>query len=206
MKLLSQQLRAEKAKAEVISFYLVKLDTYCYTDCDVSIMYNGDTYMPLPLQLQDFQSSADMALEGGNIRLGNVDLVVSSLILNNLLKNKNVTIYEAFFDSNNTIIDVDTIFVGRIEGQTIDDEYWATIYVSAYRYNQKTYIPNRRINRTCGWMFKDADCNYSGSETWCSKTWQRCVELNNNARFGGFRFIPVRGTKFTWKGIIIEVK
>ena len=29
-------------------------------------------------------------------------------------------------------------------------------------------------------------CNYSGSETSCNRSFTRCEELNNGARFGGF--------------------
>ena len=32
-------------------------------------------------------------------------------------------------------------------------------------------------------------CRYSGSGTWCDKSWDRCVTLGNSINFGGFRWL-----------------
>jgi len=48
-------------------------------------------------------------------------------------------------------------------------------------------LPRRRFLRlTCQWKFKSSRCGYSGGQTACNHTIQRCLELNNRIRFGGF--------------------
>jgi phage-related protein len=198
MKNLPTSVLTEKAKSEIRSFKLLKLDTYYFTDCDQSIQYSGDTYSPRPIILEGFSASGEMPLEGGTIKIGDVDLTIASLVLNNSLKDKDVVIYETYFDSSMNIVGTELVFEGRVEGQELPDEYWAVLKVSPYRYSMNITIPRRYIIRLCGWTFKSSDCGYSGSETDCSKTWERCGVLGNRARFGGFPFLPKKGTRIMW--------
>ena len=41
--------------------------------------------------------------------------------------------------------------------------------------------------------FKGPECGYSGPETECNRTFERCKELGNASRFGGFPGIPTGG-------------
>ncbi|GAI73202.1 unnamed protein product, partial [marine sediment metagenome] len=34
------------------------------------------------------------------------------------------------------------------------------------------------------------ECGYGGGETWCDRTYARCVVLANSDNFGGFRWLP----------------
>ena len=47
---------------------------------------------------------------------------------------------------------------------------------------------NRYLKNTCRFAFKGADgrCGYSGAETECNRSFVRCTELENQARYGGF--------------------
>lgn len=84
-----------------------------------------------------------------------------------------------------------------------------TYYVDSYSANQETAeficttkmdviqkkVPGEIYLRThCRYKkFKDANtCGYSGGETECNRTMQRCKELGNFQRFGGFPALPVR--------------
>lgn len=52
----------------------------------------------------------------------------------------------------------------------------------AHRIPQNRYLKNQ-----CRYKdFKGSQCGYTGSETECSRTFTRCKELENEARFGGF--------------------
>jgi len=206
MKGLSSGLLAEKAGSANTPFYLVKIDnTYFYTDCDQPITYDSNTYNPAPLQVDGFRSSSDLPLDGGSIKIGNVDLVFSSLVLNGSLANKNVFVYEVYLDSSFEVVDAELLFEGRIEGQSLTEK-WAALTCTPFRYKWGSMTPRRRIVRQCGWMFKSGRCSYSGVDTLCNKTWEDCTSKSNTARFGGFRFLPERGVKFTWGNTIIEVK
>lgn len=55
--------------------------------------------------------------------------------------------------------------------------------------------PNRYLKNRCRFVFKGSDglCGYSNSETECNRTYARCQELENSARFGGFPGIGTLG-------------
>jgi len=41
------------------------------------------------------------------------------------------------------------------------------------------------LPKSCGWIFKGAECNYGGHVTACDRTLTACKELGNTGRFGG---------------------
>lgn len=54
-------------------------------------------------------------------------------------------------------------------------------------------LPRRTFFRGhCLFQFKGTECGYSGGESECNKTFQRCEELGNVGRFGGFPGIPMK--------------
>ncbi len=62
---------------------------------------------------------------------------------------------------------------------------WVTFTLGARNVFNIRY-PKRRLIPSCQWTFKGTECEYSGGETSCNKTFARCQELNNTIRFGGF--------------------
>jgi len=56
--------------------------------------------------------------------------------------------------------------------------------------------PNRYLKNHCRYrQFKDDYCGYAGAETACDRTFARCKELGNQARFGGMPAIGRLGYK-----------
>jgi hypothetical protein len=42
-------------------------------------------------------------------------------------------------------------------------------------------------------------CRYTGAETWCDRSWDRCSTLANTVNFGGFRYLPsIVGKQIFW--------
>lgn len=147
MKNYSQALIDEKKKQNVTTFWLVKISTYCYTDCNQAIAYNGDTYNPWPLQLNGMQSSDGSPLDAVTIGLGNANLELSSIVLNSLFKNADVFINEAWLDANNTIIAADLVFAGKVDGRPALNEMWATVTAAPHINPWTQGFPRRRITK-----------------------------------------------------------
>lgn len=139
---------AEKISQNVTTFWLVNLgDTYFYTDCDESISYGGDTYVSYPLEVDGLKSGTGSPINDAIIRLGNVELEQSAAILNGTYENLSIFIYEAWLDSDGTMIDAETAFAGKVDGKCGVDEQWATI-VAAQNLNPWTKrFPPRLITR-----------------------------------------------------------
>lgn len=145
----SQQLIDEQKKQNATTFRLVKIGTaYCYTDCDQSIVYNSDTYLPWPLQVSGFRSSDGSPLDGGQIQLGNTDLTLSNLVLKNLIKDKDVYLYLAWLDANMAIVGVDMTAMGKVDGRPALDEQWGTITVAAHLNPWTQRFPRRMITKS----------------------------------------------------------
>lgn len=146
MKSLSGPLLTEKAKGAVTVFNLVNIgDTYFYTDCDIALAYGGHTYTPMPMQLPSFKSSDGSVMDAGTIKLGNVDLAMSSLRLNDNLTNQVIYAYEAFYDAAMSQVGVEQIYVGKVDGKPSLDESWVTIQTSAHINPWTQRFPRRRI-------------------------------------------------------------
>lgn len=61
---------------------------------------------------------------------------------------------------------------------------WVTFSLGASNPWNKRY-PQARMIPSCRWVFKSAQCGYSGVAGTCDKTLARCRELANSARWGG---------------------
>lgn len=149
MKVQSDALIAEKQKQNVTTFWLVKMDGVIYiTNCDQEIVYNGDTYHPYPLKLSGFKSADGSPLDGGTIQIGNVDLTMSSLVLNNRPPyGPPVTVYEAWFDESMSLIAAEVIGFGKIDGRPALDENWCTVNISGQLNAWTQRYPRTRITR-----------------------------------------------------------
>lgn len=63
------------------------------------------------------------------------------------------------------------------------------------RFPSDQYIAMHCRFATAPYGFKGAHCGYAGSETSCDGTLDRCIELSNSARFGGFPGLDGRGIR-----------
>lgn len=147
MKKFIKALTDEKKKQNVTVFWLVRVGEYGFTDCDVDISYLGNIYKSFPVQLDAIKSSDGSPLDSVQVSLGNVDLTLSSLILNNTIKNADVLIYEAWFDADNNIIDAEQVFTGKVDGRPAFNEMRATITTAPFLNPWTQSFPRRRITK-----------------------------------------------------------
>ncbi len=76
------------------------------------------------------------------------------------------------------------------------DSYSSTEQAVSFVLSTKLDILNVKIpcrdyiRNHCEWKFKSTQCGYSGGESECDKTLQRCRVLGNYSRYGGFPSIP----------------
>jgi len=97
-----------------------------------------------------------------------------------------------------TIIGGHSLFYGLIADWDLDEEE-AKIEVQ----NELVFWSKRTLRKcssSCPWEFKGTECGYSGGQTWCNQSYERCDELSNTDNFGGFRFLPTIAEKDIWWG------
>ena len=204
MKTFSSNLQTEKASSETATCYAIEIDTSTPTricNWDTDIVFNSDTYL-------SGRAIANIRVTNGpnptcSFFVGNADDVFTSLMLNNSLKQKAISIYEVFFDDDNNVIDGEVLFKGIVEFHQLPNSLWCEIHCTPYTNSTVIRCPRRPIAPSCGFIFRSTECGYVGTETSCVKTYEGC---HNKTRFSGFRFIPKPGTVFVWGSNTIEVK
>ncbi len=127
------------------------------------------------------------------------DLQIRSMTFLEDFKDRPCSIWDIYFDGTDEgaiqgvvlLIRGETDgVVGNIEG-TVDR---AIIPIIPPRRSTQTEGPRQAYATNCRYRFKDQQCAYAGPQTECNRSWQRCLELANTHRFGGFRYAPKEGT------------
>jgi len=204
VKSLDANVVTEKASTEISSCYAVHIAStspvkVCNWDVDVN--YDGNTYTG-GIPIKKPRISANYT-SGGSIQIGNVDGTFTSLMLNGSLKKKAIYVYEIFLDSNNAVIGAETLYSGIVGGQSISGVFF-NITLRPQAEGDVLLTPRRRIVPSCGFILGDEACGYTGTSSYCPRTYEGC--LNHGDPFGGFRFIPKPGKVFAWGNLTITVE
>ena len=182
--------------------YAVRIHTssvlnFVATDNDAVI--GGTVFQAKPFEIDTVSISGSMGVSTVTINFDAVQTDLVSLALNNELQGSKVEIYLVGLDENLKSIDTVPLFIGFITDIEIDDKI-ISLRVSDLMYRWKDEQLNNHA-ATCPWRFKDPHtCKYSGSETWCDKTYNRCQALGNTQHFRGFRYLPSISEKDIWWG------
>lgn len=157
-----------------------------------NVTFDGVEYTAFPI-------SHDAVSENSQGEINAVKLIVSNI--SRLLQG-----YLETYDLRDKKVRIRLVWRNRLAYplDKIDFEF----YIDSYSANQDNVvfmllprisalglkIPARIYSRNyCQWKnFKGTECGYAGAETECNRTKQRCKELDNYKRFGGFPSIPTK--------------
>lgn len=173
---------------------------YCNSS-DIDIYYDENTYLAIPFGFTDIQASSTMSVDKVTVSLGNADLTMSALLLAEDVRNKVAIVSMGAIGDNHKVIALESIFTGYVDSYLIqEDKVTITVTNEFVLWNKKVL---RTQTASCPWDFVtdgSGECKYSGSGTWCDKSYSRCSSLNNTDNFGGFRFAPAVADKQVWWG------
>ena len=105
-----------------------------------------------------------------------------------------VTLYvvnSANLASNTPVLEESMLVLDTV----IDDKLNVNFTLGAENLLYLRVPKNRYLRNTCRFKFKNSLCGYTGTETDCDRTYARCKELGNQARYGGFPSIGNMGVK-----------
>ena len=205
MRDIDSDILAELAKEELRPFLLIDKEIesthYRYTDCDVPIVFDGNTYEPLGFSISSINYSSQNIVDSVDINIDNLDSVMTSLFIGSTPQGSTVILQLVLLDASYTIVGSAsaTIFEGTIDDWGLDEEKLRETIVSYFsQWSQKTLSKH---SASCRWkVFKGTECGYSGGETWCDRTYARCLVLGNTDNFGGCRWLPSIINKEIWWG------
>lgn len=159
------------------------------------LSFEGVDYLGAPLEHGEITQDDNSSVAKLEISISNVGQGISGIIGNrgNVIGSAPATLTMILLNVNtNEIIDKSkqVLWYGKCNNLKIDNETAKMDIetpLGGYEYN----CPVEKYKATCNVrMFKDCRCGYAGSETSCDRTYARCKELGNNARFQGFISLP----------------
>ncbi len=156
-----------------------------------TLRYNGEDYIGAPLSFGEITKDDSTSVSKLNLQLSNVGLAISGIIgqRGDVITNAPAILTLVFLDLNtNTLIpDIkQVLYAGRCNNLKLDYEN-ATMDIETTLGGYEIMAPAMKYRTTCQVRrFKDCRCGYTGEETSCDRTFERCKELDNHANFRGF--------------------
>ena len=189
--------KQEKAKQENRPIFLYIIEDYDGSNdlylvgYDEDVVYDSATYSRFPITHEFIGENNQGQIDQVKVRLANVSRLIQ--------------LYLEQYDFRGKKVIIRTVWVNQLADPDahIDDIF----YIDNYTADQTNVefsltgkfdvlgmdLPARRYARNyCSWKFKSSECGYTGAETECGKTQQRCKQLNNYQRFGAFPSVPTR--------------
>ena len=189
--------RAEKNSPTNRPIFLYKIYDYdgtndlLFAEYDQTITFNGESFIAFPITHEFIEESGNQEIPQIKMRASNVSRYIQAYLEQYDLRGKRVDIILVWANqlNNPDVKIVDTYYIDSYAANEKDVEFTLTSKFDVLDVS----LPSGKYLRThCRWVFKSSECGYTGSETSCNRTFQRCQELNNVARFGGFPSIPIR--------------
>jgi lambda family phage minor tail protein L len=194
---LSNNFRIEKNKSanKPINLYLIEkyngTDDLRLAEYDSDVTYAGDLYTRFPITHENISENTQGEVDQVSVTLANISRIIQGYLESYDLRGKKVIIRKVLAD-NLSDPSARTDFIYYIDHYTADEKN-VTFVLSSKFVVLDLELPGRRFSRNyCSWKFKSSECAYAGVESTCNKTLQRCRELSNQLRFGGFPSIPSR--------------
>jgi len=191
------ELRAEVSRVFVLARFSFT-SVYRVTDADRPLYYNGEEYTPLAMSVSDVTYTQESLLESVTLELDNASLEQVPRFNSEDVNGTQVIIYMQALNSSGSAIATVTLFVGYIDGWSLDETRVSVrLRSEASRFDQMT-LP--RYTPSCRWVFKSSRCGYSGGASWCDHSYTRCKALNNEINFMGFPELTDLETVDIWWG------
>ena len=156
-----------------------------------SLQYNGENYIGAPLTFDEIKKDDNSSVSKLNINLSNVGLAISGIIgqRGDVITNAPAVLTLVFLDLNTNELLPDykkILYAGRCNNLKLDYEN-ASMDIETSLGGYEVQAPVMKYRTTCQVRrFKDCRCGYTGEETECDRTFDRCKELGNEHNFRGF--------------------
>lgn len=184
----------EIIKRKLLTIHLKNTDPIRILENDTfeKIDLAGKVYLAAPLKISEINRNDNMHTVTAT--LSNISGAISTLIgtHGDVITGAECVIEEVFLDETGTILSDNAypIFVG-MANHLVLSSLEISLDIEAVLGSYIAQSPNMTYGTSCQWRkFKDVMCGYSGSESFCDKTLERCLELGNQKNFGGFPSLP----------------
>ncbi len=213
MKNLTEEYLQEMQALETVEFQAVKFTIggfdFRFTDCEVAQLLEesgGDElYESRAFTQVGGKYSAGDVVASASIKIDNADEYLTQFFVGGTPQGSPIEVWRywligaqshgAYQPPTAPLL----IFNGNIDEWSMEDGQLSIKMKSEF--SQWNQITLRIQSSSCSWkVFKGTECQYAGPESWCDRTYTRCVALTNTANFGGERWVASIIDKVIWWG------
>jgi hypothetical protein len=179
---------------------------YYYRYCSLDVpLFTTDTdgpsgyFVPRNFDFESLEYTLSNVMDTAVLTVDNGDRILTSIFVDGIIEEQPASLYLGLLDATGDYIGGVKLFEGEVDDWELDEnEVRITIGSIFSRWSQSS---GGKHSASCRWkVFKGTECAYSGSGEWCDRTYNRCVQLENSANFGGFRFLPSLENTTIWWG------
>lgn len=205
---ITSQILDEYKAGELFPYFLLQFsdgsNVYRYTSLDVPQFFTGTgspsgMFEPRGFQFDSVTYSMGQIVDDAVIRIDNLDQVCTSIFVGGTMQGQPASIYTGVLTASGGNIGSVLFFEGQIDSFELDEQELRLMIGSPF--SKWSHKATGKHSSSCRWkVFKGTECQYSGAETICDRSYARCSALGNTAHFGGFRFLPDLENKVLWWG------
>ena len=164
-------------------FYLDDIIIYLVNGVE-DIVVKGKTYLSCEIKRSKFEQQIDGKPESLVVTITNRNQIWSSYIANQGNKiNFRLCVVKEYF-TEYPDVDPIVVFKGTMDNPQLTVKEFKVNVIRGYGEFNKT-VPTMTYDVNCQWQLRDKNCKYNGAETYCDKTYTRCLYLGNIGEFGG---------------------
>lgn len=200
---LASELITEKNKISNTSPWIILLDvvliegydTIYLTNNTEEVSFGGNTYSPFPMEINHVSQSIDGDIPEINILVSNTDRVIQGYIESLDGAVDRVVTIRIVHQGNLAVDYADLTRNFKIQGTVCTNE-WVTFNLGLQSPTQLRFPPLRVMGNHCNWLFKGAECGYTGETASCDHTLTTCRSLGRSTTFGGFPGFNTSSVRF----------
>jgi len=156
-----------------------------YAENNENVSFGGTTHIAFPITFDVVGENKSGGIDKVQVTIANVSRLIGSYLEAYDFRGKKVSIKTVWADQLNDPSNyIEDIFF--VDDYRADEN--SVVFTLAGKFDvMDVALPLRKYSRNyCCWKFKSTECGYSGTDTVCNKTKDRCKALGNYKRFGGF--------------------
>ncbi|MGE5487575.1 MAG: phage tail protein [bacterium] len=175
---------------EPLDLYELYLDSGTLYFADQAIFWGGHQYVAAVESRSQIRRYDGDQFDSVTVTFSNVNLQMAGVLLTNDIEGRRLIIRKI---DRSVPGDSVVLFVGEMERPSSIGEKDCTIEAKQIVGSVEHEAPARLFSPYCPFEPGEWECGQPAGVP-CDKSWSRCAELGNTARYGGFRFVPHSGT------------
>jgi hypothetical protein len=177
---------------------------YRYTDFDLDIWSDADgsleKYSSIGFGFDSINYSMGQIVDDASIRIDNLNSVMTSIFGGDNIQGNKASLWACIItDSTSNNIYTISLFGGYLDSFDLDETELRLKISSLFSSWHQTSFS--KYGSSCRWkVFKGTECRYAGTESYCDRTYSKCLYLGNEEHYGGFRFCADVENRTIWWG------